>query len=319
MPSEPTESNFKNKIKITSYRVHEQKGVVWAYLGPQERVPQMPDLEWLDLPEGHQYVTKRLERANFVQAVEGGVDTVHVPYLHGRVSPQDRSASNQTPIVSYLSHLKPPRYKARQTPYGVLLATRRPGEGETDTYRLTLWLMPFYNMFASKSARGDGVVNGRGLMWTPIDDENCWAFSVTWDREQRLNEVDRADADAFSTEVVPGTFVPIRNKENDYLMDREAQRTWSFSGIQGFQPQDLAMQEGMGAIVDRTKEHLGTSDAAIILIRRALLKSAMDLSEGLEPLQVQHGELYRVWAKEIVLRKDEELDDQTMDALTRDP
>ena len=104
---------------------------------------------------------------------------------------------------------------------------------------------------------------------------------------------------AFPPELIHGTFIPKRNMENDYLLDREIQRTTTYTGIWGVNDQDRAIQESMGPIYDRRKEHLGTSDQAIITARRRLINLARDLQQGIEPFQASHGEIYRVRAMDV--------------------
>jgi hypothetical protein len=104
--------------------------------------------------------------------------------------------------------------------------------------------------------------------------------------------------------VKPGGFWPRANRENDYGLDREAQRTSSFTGIDGIGEQDLAVTESMGAIYDRTKEHLGTSDLAIIGARRRLLQAARELQRGVEPYAAHHPEIYHIRPTSAVLPRD---------------
>ena len=99
--------------------------------------------------------------------------------------------------------------------------------------------------------------------------------------------------------MIPGTFIPKRNMDNDYLLDREIQRTVSYTGIWGVNDQDRAIQESMGPIYDRRTEHLGTSDLAIITARKRLLNLARDLQQGIEPFPASHGDIYRVRAMDV--------------------
>jgi phthalate 4,5-dioxygenase oxygenase subunit len=82
---------------------------------------------------------------------------------------------------------------------------------------------------------------------------------------------------------IPGTYKLKAGPENDYMIDRQAQKTQSFTGITGINTQDMALQEGMGAIVDRTKEFLGTSDTAIIAMRKILLEATHMVERGEAP------------------------------------
>ena len=93
---------------------------------------------------------------------------------------------------------------------------------------------------------------------------------------------------------VDANYRPIRNSANDYLIDRELQRTTTFTGIRGIGEQDMVVQESMGAITDWTLENLGHSDSAIAQFRRLLLKLVRDFQEGEEPYAAHHGDAYRV-------------------------
>ena len=114
-----------------------------------------------------------------------------------------------------------------------------------------------------------------GHIWVPIDDENCWAWSINFLPDRPLPEEELAAMRAgqgIHVKYIPGTFMPLANRSNDWLIDRQAQKDKkSFSGVEGFSIQDASLQESMGRIVDRTTERLGTSDAAIIAARRTLL------------------------------------------------
>ena len=106
-----------------------------------------------------------------------------------------------------------------------------------------------------------------------------------------------------------GTYDPATGKlragiENHFLQDREMQRTQTYSGIYGVREQDACMTLGMGAIVDRTKEHLGSSDTAVIALRRILMDGAKELMEGKEPVAASNGALYRKRAWSAVLKAD---------------
>jgi len=138
----------------------------------------------------------------------------------------------------------------------------------------------------------------------PIDDENCWFFRIKWNPYKALTPAERAVND-FSGNILPdGSWLNQANKSNDYLIDREAQRTKSYTGIPDGRAQDAAMTDGMGAIVDRNHEHLGSTDQAIIRMRRRLIQAARELEEGVEPYAASHPESYKVRSGEALLPRD---------------
>jgi hypothetical protein len=122
--------------------------------------------------------------------------------------------------------------------------------------------------------------NGRLVhCWVPVDDENSIHWTFFWNPVSPLSG---SGAETYYfTELIPGTFRPVQNKDNDYLIDRALQASkQSYSGIKGVIIQDAAVQESAGAIVDRSKERLGTSDTAIIVARQIMLKSVRELERG---------------------------------------
>jgi hypothetical protein len=131
----------------------------------------------------------------------------------------------------------------------------------------------------------------------PIDDENSWTFRIRWQPHRPLSAEERREFEFGGVdypELLPGTYLPKANRENNYLIDRSLQRSFCFSGIKGIQEQDIAVVETQGAISNRAREHLGTSDVAIIAMRRKLLRAIRDLQDKKEPYAAQHGEAYKV-------------------------
>ncbi|HZT05621.1 MAG TPA: Rieske 2Fe-2S domain-containing protein [Chloroflexota bacterium] len=282
MPNEPPESSFKDKIKHTSYPCVEQAGVVWTYMGPPERRPPMLNLEWMRLPAGHRWVSKTYERCNWLQALEGGIDTSHSSFLHSR-------AHNVAIDKSELrARARNPRLEVLDTDYGFTYAGIRHLADEGKNYvRVYQFVLPFHQMRAEgQGIRPDPQIDGH--MWIPIDDEHTWVFNWAYRRdcgpipeERWLDQEHRMGRGP--EDLLPG-FRLKQNIENDYLIDRALQRSGeNYSGIPGVNTQDYAVQEGMGPIYDRTQEHLGTSDLAIIAARRMLLQSIRDLQAGREP------------------------------------
>ena len=291
----------------------ERGRVVWAYLGPAEAVPEMPDLGWLDLPPSHVHVTKRLERTSWVQGLEGGLDSAHSNFLHAgmdafRRTPAwlERARSAADLRTRYHALDRSPAFVAEDTAYGLRVGARRDiGEG-MHYWRFTHWLMPFYNLF--KQGSRDSGRNSQGIAWTPIDDGRCWTIVATWNEERPLSGEEIEAAEEFAGPALPGTFLPVRNVENDYLIDRDLQQASTFTGIVGTQAQDMAVQESMGPIVDRSEEHLGTSDAAIIALRRRLLRASRALREGVVPAAARDASVYRVRFAETLVERDATLD-----------
>ncbi|MFI5610257.1 aromatic ring-hydroxylating dioxygenase subunit alpha [Amycolatopsis sp. NPDC051903] len=318
MPSEPPESRFREKIKQTAYPCVERGGVIWTYLGPSELKPAEPELEWLTLRPEQRFVSKRLQETNFMQAMEGGIDSSHVSFAH-RFNMDDDPMHAGTAGLEYLKADTRPKFEVIESDGGLLIGARRNVDDEQYYWRITQWIMPWYTIippFGTHNPLG-------GHAWVPIDDETCWAWSWNYHPTRDLREDEVASmrrGEGIHAKYLPGTYRTLANKDNDYLIDREAQREKrSFSGVEGIAAQDFSLQESMGAIVDRTKERLGTSDAAIILARRRLLAAAEDATENSGSLPGDHVEHHRVRSASVLLPKSVPFNEGARDALVVHP
>jgi phthalate 4,5-dioxygenase len=280
MPNEPAESDFKQKVKATAYPTVEKAGIVWAYMGAAENQPPVPDLEWMRAPAGYMWVSKTYEACNWLQAMEGGLDTSHSSFLHrdlnaeGLANPRARSTA--------------PRLEVLNTDYGYMYASiRHLPQDKQNFVRIYHYVMPFYQLRAGGSHKTLG--NTDGHMWVPIDDETCWAWNFHFSHEapQSYDEwqyYEHRMGRGLAEDFIPGTFKLKANASNDYGLSRERQRTVNYTGIEGTNTQDFAVQESMGPIYDRTQEHLGSADTAIIQMRRLLLQAVEDVKEGRDPV-----------------------------------
>src|SRR6185436_8144931 len=144
-----------------------------------------------------------------------------------------------------------------------------------------------------------------GQTWVPITDELCWVYCYTWNPDRPLTEDERRQYRSGRTvhAQVDERWVPRRNRDNDYLIDRDKQKRKTFTGIDGVSEQDAMIQDSQGLIADRTREHLGPTDAAIIEFRRLILKAARDLAKGVEPAAAKNGDAYRVRGGSIVAER----------------
>ena len=301
MPSEPAERNFKDKVKITAYPTNEAGGMVWAYMGPAELKPGMPQLEYLDVPEPQRVVTKVMYESNFVQVIEGEIDTVHASILHSSLDSLAKSDTATTVGARYSYKDRPPRFFVEDTDSGILIGARRDAEDDSYYWRISRWLYPYITMIPREpqgSARSGLIV--------PIDDENCWFFWVRWNPFGALSDDEIGFFKTMQASLAPVTYLGQANKRNDYMIDRELQRTVNYTGIpqNNARAQDAAMTDSMGAISDRDNEHLGTTDMAIIRMRRRLIQAAQALQEGTEPYAASHPEVYKVRSGGAVLPRD---------------
>jgi phthalate 4,5-dioxygenase oxygenase subunit len=296
MPSEPADSSFKARIRQKAYPCRERGGVIWTYMGPMNLTPDLPDLEWTFVPDGHRRVTKWLHESNYLQGFEGDIDTAHASYLHSYLDP---TSSPHDGIISATQKAadKAPKIMVDQTDYGFRYGARRAvGDGQFN-WRVTQWLLPTYSLIAFM--RFPAV----GRVWVPIDDECTWTYFFSFNPERPLTGEDHARFEtgrSFPPQLITGSYSPLRNRTNEYLVDRELQRTTTYTGIYGVNDQDRAIQEGMGAVYDRSQEHLGTSDVAIIAARQRLLRAVRDLQQGIEPYAASHPGAYAVRALDAV-------------------
>jgi phenylpropionate dioxygenase-like ring-hydroxylating dioxygenase large terminal subunit len=279
MPSEPAGTTLQAKVKILAYPTVEKGGVVWCYMGPKEQRPEQPDFEWTRAPKTHRYVSKTFENCNWLQAIEGGLDTSHSSFAHNNKL-GDRANLRQ--------HDKAPQLDVERTDYGYYyVSTRNVDAGKY--YRVYHYVMPAQQLRASIIGY-EGVRNNParldGHIWVPIDDVTTHVYNIMCaphpEDELTPEAVEKREkaAGRGKDDSIPGTFRLKRNQSNDYLIDRQMQKTQNFTGIVGVNTQDFALQEGMGPICDRSKEFLGTSDKAIVALRRLLLDAVATNEKG---------------------------------------
>jgi len=311
MPNEPAESNFKTKIKATAYPCVDRGGVVWCYMGAPANPPALPDIPFFLVPESHQFFTKRLQESNFAQAIEGGIDTTHASFLHTRLSVDlamkrekdsktnrtwgDDEQTNKGLAIAMKS--KSARFELRDTAYGIMIASRREASAAETYWRINQFLFPYYTMPPSHAVvdKDSPKRSGGGHAFVPMDDEHTisWSFTANFQRpftaeeRERMSEYPNPGLHAGvpkgllpATSAPMGAFRPTHNQTNDYGLDYDLQRTTQFCGIPDRSTQDNAVQESMGAIYDRTKEHLGVADTGVIHMRRRLLDAAKSLRDG---------------------------------------
>jgi phthalate 4,5-dioxygenase oxygenase subunit len=153
MPNEPTASNFRDKVRIRSYPCQERNGVVWTYMGPREEPPPLPDLEFNLLPQEHLIIRRDLQESNWVQGLEGNIDSSHLSFLHTRLEATGNAEFyGEGPATRGLFYNgAAPKMEVVNTDAGVMYAAGRAEEPGKVYWRVTQFLMPFYGMFAPVS------------------------------------------------------------------------------------------------------------------------------------------------------------------------
>jgi phthalate 4,5-dioxygenase len=291
MPSEPRP--FGDRIKLTAYPTHVSGGILWAYMGPKETMTPFRDFGTDELGAGEVAATKAFTPCNWVQAMEGNIDTAHISHLHQWEGiddiPDDGSDKPGYPSNAmswkFWRHDRAPRLEVEDTWYGYKYAGVRTTPNNNTHVRITAYIAPYSTLVASIPW------NVRHGMFVPIDDTNTARYSFATKVPENIHRLGGENLFApapfstpFSRGLKPSGITPRDfNAENDYQIDRQIQKTSTFSGVADFVSQDYMVTESMGPIYDRSKEHLGSTDASIIRMRNILLNAARGLAEGKEP------------------------------------
>jgi phthalate 4,5-dioxygenase len=278
MPNTPPHQDYKEKVKAKAYKVAERNGLVWVYMGDRAEAPPLPGIEASLLPESDLQIVFAQRECNWLQALEGDIDTSHFGFLHvGSVDPAEVSPDN---LIRYTVTNRAPEYHVTDTDWGTMYAAYRPAEAGQTYWRFANFLFPFWTQTPQGAF---DRVNSRA--WVPMDNTHTMFVSLTW------KNLPASRAALSNTRSLPGSkltmdFVPnttdwfgrwrlAGNEGNDWLIDREAQKTGGiYTGIVGIQAQDQAITESMGAVIDHDFEHLGPSDRMITRTRRRLLRAA---------------------------------------------
>ena len=317
VPSEPENSNFCSKVKLTAYPLVQVGDLLWTHMGDPEQRPGLPEFEFAHVPPEQTFTSKRWQESNWLQALEGGIDSSHVSWLHSGGLKNDPLFKGTKGNEYNLNDLRP-FFEVAEADGGLFVGARRNAEEGSYYWRITPWVMPSFTLVPP---RGDHPVHGH--FWIPIDDENCWVYTFDYHPTRALTAEERQamkDGHGVHSRNIPGTYRPENNKDNDYLIDREAQkRGETFSGVRGIAQQDASLQESMGPIVDRTKERLVSSDTGIIKARQKLRRAVEALrDEGITPPGVDPAH-HRVRSAAIVLPQEESFIDSSRDAVAVRP
>ena len=273
---------FADKVKITAYPTVELGGVIWAYMGPADKMPATPKFEWTQVPESHRFMTKVVQECNWLQALEGGIDTSHAPILHRRITTEtDRPG---IPFDSPFVQGAAPTLEVDITDYGYRYYGVRPVGDNGNYVRAYHYVMPYTQLRPGNNEKR--LVSGH--FWVPIDDNNVMVYNwgYTWGEAplEDTDSINRGDGNAFGTDIdIHNGFHSVGNRSNNYKIDRDVQKNETFTGIPGINTQDRAIQESMGRVVDRTKEFLGPSDMAIVTTRRLLTQAVNTVKDGGDP------------------------------------
>lgn len=298
IPNEPPGVDFRGKVRQRAYRAKEAGGIIWVYMGEKEREPAFPEFEWFELPPEHYHVSCWIEENNWVQTLEGDLDSSHISFLHRSFVP----IPNMPAVTRGAIARRAPTLRVKDTEYGLVYGARRPAEDGKYYWRVTQWVIPGFTFIPSSRGSTRGC-----FLIVPIDDCHTLVFHCAFRRDRPFTQEERRPtvvAQKIAFKLLDGYIIdvrrPIRNQDNDFMIDREKQKRENYTGIEGIQDQDICIRTSMGRIVDRSREHLGTSDLAIIAMRRRLLRMAKEVQEGREPLGLREGWWWKVRPLDVI-------------------
>lgn len=314
MPAEPARSRLRDRVSLKSYPCRERNGVIWTYMGEDgENPPPLPDFEWNLAPSENVHVSFRVQECNWLQALEGEIDSAHAPILHGRIDA--KGAINDWVAGQDLQ----PKFECMRRPFGVSIAARRVVDEETLYWRVNQFIAPFWTLVPPQSKYPELS----GHAWIPMDDEHtlCLMFTYTpasplYPRTREVlaeghrgRETGHASRNCYAPKPATTPYADFWTKfttENGYAFDYDSQQTKWFSGLPGLWVQDAACQSGVAPIFDRTQENLCVSDTGIVMTRRFLLDSVKAYREkGVRPPGADTPETFMVRAVSMHLPVDE--------------
>jgi phenylpropionate dioxygenase-like ring-hydroxylating dioxygenase large terminal subunit len=315
MPNEPSARDFKHRVKAVAYPCREVNGIIWAYMGPAKEPPPLPQVGWAMVSPAHRGSLKYQRACNWVQALEGDMDSSHLGFLH-RISgtPEDEwpyagAADDPDHYRSLVAGS--PDLDVIDTEIGVTCAAKRRGSESGAIYwRVSCFLLPFFTSVPGSDN------NKNAKIWVPLDDHHTMVWETPWSNsgvftpEEQTGREGRIGSSGFLPDTSDwlGRCRLAANAGNDYFIDRNKQKNDNFSGLEDVPPiQDSAVQESMSAIVDRSREHLGPSDMAIIGLRRKLVKAATDLRDhDAIPPGVEQPELFHRHGEQMLLHENDD-------------
>ena len=275
-------SNFRAKFKARTYPVREAGGLIWGYFGPTEKMPDLPDYGFIDAPEPNRHIERIDIKCNYLQLLEGGMDSSHVGILHAdQARPGwfkdtfERNEDQFNPGALAVDD-NAPELNIETTDFGFHYAAIRKGENGGQSIRIVPFIMPCARVIPARARVAT-------LFEVPLDDENTSTYIVIHSPHEVSPEHNRS----ISGIGEPGlydekTFRWLGTWDNRFGQDTGSMgQAWG--GFRGIEQEDAAVALSMGPIFDRTKEHLIPADAAIIHTRRVLLTAAREVQAGRDP------------------------------------
>ena len=244
LPTSPPESTYKDTIKLIAYPTREWGDMIWVYMGPREKMPELPQLEMGLVPSSQRYVSKKWQDCNWVQSLEGGIDTAHFSFLHAVLTKDEKEAlaiysrsaalgdqSRPDDRVRWIRNDPRPKFSILGHDAGLVIGGARKTDGRELYWRIAQFLMPNH-AFAPAAMPGEVYY---GQAWVPVSDTSCWIYTYSWRPDRAFTNSERTQFDGgFGVHShVDDDYMPVRNIRNEYLLDRTAQKHQSFTGITG--------------------------------------------------------------------------------------
>jgi phenylpropionate dioxygenase-like ring-hydroxylating dioxygenase large terminal subunit len=302
MPSVPPDQDFKHKVKARAYHAIERAGLIWVHMG-SHAAPPLPALEILDVPEDEIQISMIQRDCNFLQALEGEIDTAHFGFLHaGHVDPDD--LADDEPLRHTVIS-RSPEYHVHDTAWGTQYGAYRPAGSGLTYWRCANFLFPFW----TQAPNGEFRSHVHARAWVPLDDGHTMFCFLWWKRSASamtqpqpafkggtpIGGTGRGNKLLPNTTDWLGRWRLAANAGNDWGIDRGSQQAGTiYSGIDGIHLQDQAITESMGPVTSHDFEHLAPSDQMITRTRRRLLMAARALrDQGIVPPGIEDASVYR--------------------------
>ena len=251
-----------------AYPTHEAAGMVFAYLGPKATQPLFPNYSWASLSAESVSVTKSLQDCNYLQGIEGECDSSHLTFLH-RFFDIPADSPRMQPVTDY---------ETEEATFGMRLIAMRDLPGDKTYVRVSSIVLPVDCWIPAGET-------GSIHFYAPAgDDEHSWRYNFNFrPRGNGVNGFSDREQERFYTD----DYRKVRNINNHYLQSREEQKTANQCGMgPNFVIHDSCATESMGPIFDRSREHLASSDTAVIAVRRYLIDTVRAFQNGQEPPNV---------------------------------
>jgi phthalate 4,5-dioxygenase oxygenase subunit len=295
-PAEPAALQMCKRVRQRSYPMQERSGVLFAWLGAEGSTPPaLPHFDAFVAPASHSFAFKGLWNSNWLQAFEVGIDPAHPSFLHRYLEDESSAGANaygrqfraasagevtgeRWPMTRVMREFCQPEIRFESVAEGLLrLTALRPMTDELTHVRVTHAAFPA--TFVIPLSETITITQ----MHVPVDDTHTYWYSFFTSFAEPLDK-ETMRAQRLACVSLPD-YVPLKGRHNQWGFNPEEQRIRTYLGMgeQDINLHDQWAVESMGAIQDRTKEHLGSSDKVIIANRRTLLKAIETVRDGGRP------------------------------------